>query len=210
MTRRGRLRPAEPSDLERLGDIAYRTGFFGAPADPYFADAALFRDLWVRPYLLGPGCCNLVAELGGETVGYLLGACDPRAYRRYLRGPLLRHLLRRSLTGGYPKGRSSLPYLLRALRYRARHAKGYPAHLHVNLLPEARGQGLGRALLEAHLGCLRARGVSGVQLSTTRENGAALALYTSCGFRVLEAYASPLWRPWLGRDAVHVLMGRRL
>ncbi len=206
------LRQAHPEDLEHLGNIAYDTGFFGKPADIYFGDRRLFTDLWVRPYLFGPGHCNLVAELAGEVVGYIIGSPDIRRYERYMLTTLAPYLLRRWLAGNYPRWRRSLRFLLRALRYRSRHApvERYPAQLHLNLLPRARGQGLGKALLESHLDCLSASGVPGVQLSTTRENVAAINLYEKCGFRVFEEYPLPLWHPWLGHDAVHVVMVKGL
>ncbi len=206
------LRQAGPEDVEILGNIAYDTGFFGKPAEVYFTDRRLFADLWVRPYLYGPGCCNLVAELRSEAVGYIVGSYDLRLYERYMLTALVPFLLRRWLNGDYPGWRGSLRFLVRVLRYRSRHApaKTYPAQLHINLLPRARGQGLGQALLEAHLDCLRAKGVPGVQLSTTRENEAAIGLYEKCGFGVFEEYPLPLWHPWLGHDAVHVVMVKEL
>lgn len=69
---------------------------------------------------------------------------------------------------------------------------------------------MGQALLNAHLEALRQHRVPGVQLSTTRENAAALRLYERAGFWVWREASSPLWRPWLGRDAVHVVMVKEL
>ncbi|WP_245969397.1 GNAT family N-acetyltransferase [Calidithermus roseus] len=60
--------------------------------------------------------------------------------------------------------------------------------------------------MRAHLGCLRARGVSGVQLSTTEENTTALALYRKIGFQEYARWESPLWTPWLGRPVVHLTL----
>ncbi|WP_233493114.1 MULTISPECIES: GNAT family N-acetyltransferase [unclassified Meiothermus] len=205
------IRPARPSDLEALGQIAYATGFFGDSAAVYFPSPPLFRDLWIKPYLNGVGACNFVAELEGEIVGYIVGAPDERAYQRYfLRSAW--EILRKILSGGYPGLLKSALYLLRAARYGSRQApiERYPAHLHINLLPQARGLGAGQKLLEAHLDCLRARGIAGVQLSTTQENQAALGLYRKLGFEVYIQWQSPLWKPWLGREAVHLVMVKDL
>jgi GNAT superfamily N-acetyltransferase len=46
----------------------------------------------------------------------------------------------------------------------------------------ARGSGLGRALVEAAIARARERGCKRIELDTTDENEAALALYESCGF----------------------------
>ena len=214
------IREARMEDLEALGQIAYATGYFGASAKVYFPSPALFRDLWVRPYLAGGGSlslskgtskvCNLVADKDGKPVGYIIGTTDMTHYQRWMRGYAL-HLLKDALFGRYPKLLPSLRYLLRMARYPSRLApiEHFPAQLHINLLPEARGLGLGAALMERYLGCLESQQIKGVQLSTTRENVAAVRLYEKFGFEVLREYSSPLWRPWLGRDAVHLIMGKK-
>lgn len=205
-----RIREVRMGDLEALGHIAYATGFFGESARRFFPDATLFSDLWVRPYLGPAGCGNFVALLGGVPVGYILGA-RLGAYRRYLLHALP-WLCSRALRGDYPQLWPSLAYLGRLLRYALPHAPpaAYPVQLHINLLPGARGRGLGQALLRAHLEALHRQGLPGVQLSTTRENTAALRLYEGMGFWVWREARSPLWRPWLGRDAVHVVMVKEL
>lgn len=205
------MRPLCPDDREGVAAVAYATAFFGRPATPFFKNKLLFAELWVAPYFGAAGCCSFVAEEGGRVVGYVVGSCDPVRYRRFFvsRGP---RLLARALTGGYGAVGNSGGYLARALRYPSQHAslQDFPAHLHINLLPEARGQGLGRALLESYLECLTAAGVSGVQLSTTTENEAALRLYSNLGFTVACRYRSALWRPWLGREAEHLVLTRQL
>jgi GNAT superfamily N-acetyltransferase len=48
---------------------------------------------------------------------------------------------------------------------------------------EARGTGLGRAMVEAAIDRARARGCRRIELDTAEWNEPALALYRSCGFR---------------------------
>ncbi|WP_343759014.1 GNAT family N-acetyltransferase [Deinococcus depolymerans] len=159
------------------------------------------------PYLRGGVGC-LLAERDGQLLGYVLGRADPGGYRRALlaaAGRVAGRIVR-------PDTRLSLRYLLRAARHPGPHAdeRQYPAHLHLNLLPGARGQGVGRQLLLAHLQALRDAGVPGTQLSTTTENVAALRLYTRAGFEVAAQRDSDLWTPWLGRPARHVVMVQSL
>ena len=205
------VRPARPSDRDAVGEVSFATGYFGRSAGRFFPDRNLFADLWIAPYFDGYGCCSFVAEDGGEVVGYIVGSCDTRAYQRHMARRSLR-LVGRWLRGRYSALGQSVRFLLRSARYPGPSApwRTYPAHLHVNLLPVARGQGLGRALLEAFLTCLEARGVRGVQLSTTVENEAALGLYRACGFHVYERQRSRLWRPWLGRTTTQVVMVKEL
>jgi len=206
------VRKVNPNDLQALGQIAYQTGFFGASAEGFFPSQNLFRDLWVEPYLEGAGCCGWIAESeAGKPLGYILGTCDLPSYQRWF-VQHLPQLLLRALRGNYSGLWPSLPYLLRMARYPSHPAPTqlYPAQLHINLLPESRGLGLGKTLLESYLECLRRENIPGVQLSTTRENTAAIGLYQKFGFGVYSEYSSPLWRPWLGRDATHVVMGLKL
>ncbi|WP_337844288.1 N-acetyltransferase [Thermus sp.] len=177
-----RLRPARHEDLPAIARIAHATLLLGGPGLEVFPSQALWGELFVVPYL-HRGCCCLVAEVGGEVVGYILGACS--------RLPLL---------------------LLRLLLFPGPHApeSRFPAHLHIGVDPKAQGHGLGKALLGAFLECLRAKGVRGVQLSTTRANRAARGLYRALGFRLWAKRASPFWAPYRGRPTIHEVWVKEL
>ncbi|PTA69688.1 GNAT family N-acetyltransferase [Deinococcus arcticus] len=198
------VRPIQPGDEAAVGRVAYQTGFFGHSAARYFPDAALFAALWVGPYFRGGGFGGFVAQQEGAVVGYVLGSPSAAQYRRALAGLVVEQggsLLRQS-------GFRGLPYLWRAARWPAPHADehAFPAHLHLNLLPRARGHGAGEGLLRAHLQVLAGAGVPGVQLATTAENAAALRLYARLGFTVAARRTTPLWTPWLGHPAEHLCL----
>lgn len=195
-------------DEAAVGRIAYLTGYFGESAARYFPARALFELLWVGPYFQGVGVGCFVAELDGQAVGYVLGAPDQASYLRGLKAVLWRRLWRVIPAPGALL--PSLYYLLRAAVFAAPRADPalFPAHLHINLLPEARGHRLGEGLLRAHLDELGRVGVRGVQLSTTTENEAALGLYRKWGFQVAARQPTRLWVPWLGRETTQVVLSR--
>jgi GNAT superfamily N-acetyltransferase len=58
----------------------------------------------------------------------------------------------------------------------------WPAHLHINLLPEARGKGAGAALMRTWLDRLRTGGSPGVHLGMFAENHNAAGFFRSQGF----------------------------
>ncbi len=204
------LRPARPEDLTAIAHLSHKTLLLGREGAGTFPSEALWGELFVAPYLRG-GCCSLVAEEGGQVVGYILGACAhlPLALALLARlpGVFLRFLL-----GCYGPRLPHLRYLLRLLLFPGPKAprKAYPAHLHIAVDPKAQGRGLGRALLTAFLDCLKAKGVRGVQLSTTRANRAARELYRNLGFRLYAKRASPFWTPYLGRPVVHEVWVREV
>jgi len=206
-----RVRPATSADLEAIGHVSHQTGLLGEPIGPHFPDEALWTDAFVRPFL-EVGCCNFVAEREGRVVGYVIGSCDPERFERYLRRRLPRLILARWLRGAYPNWRRDLGYLWRAWRSRGDAApwQRYPAQLHINLLPETRGHGLGSRLLQTFLDCLEERGVRGVQLGTTERNEAALKLYQRFGFRVFSSQRSSFWRPVVGQELRHLRLVKEL
>ena len=215
-----RLRPLRIPDFAQVANIAYQTGYFGDPAQIFFPDSALFGDLWIGPYLqtsgLERGTLGLVAvqnplEGNAEVLGYIVGMTNPAQYQQALSRELVR-VLGRLASGRYPRWRGCVAYLARAVLCPGPHLDGgaYPAHLHLNLLPQVRGLGLGGRLLDAYLGVLRLGGARGVQLSTTLENRSALVLYQKRGFTVMAQRESGLWYPWLGRPVTRVAMGLTL
>jgi ribosomal protein S18 acetylase RimI-like enzyme len=50
------------------------------------------------------------------------------------------------------------------------------------VVPQARGRGIGRALLEATMEAAREAGATRIELGTSTDDTAAIALYESCGF----------------------------
>jgi GNAT superfamily N-acetyltransferase len=60
----------------------------------------------------------------------------------------------------------------------------WPAHLHVDLLPECRGAGVGSRLVGDWLTSLRQREVPGCHLQTLAENTSAVTFFESMGFEI--------------------------
>lgn len=206
------IRPVRPADEAQLGEIAFLTGFFGESAGRYFPEPQLFADLWIKPYLRLHQNVSFVAEVEGVLVGYILGGVDQAEYERALHHVILTKVIPGLILARYQRPWAALPYLLRTLIYPTPHAsfKLYPAHLHLNLRPDSRGLGTGGALLDTFLARLTELGIPGVQLSTTDQNVAALALYRKAGFHIAAYRVSPLWRPWLGHSAEHLCLARSL
>jgi ribosomal protein S18 acetylase RimI-like enzyme len=62
------------------------------------------------------------------------------------------------------------------------------------LLPDLQGKGLGRALLDASIAALRARGFDALSLTVTSANDAAVRLYEHTGFITLREFSAAVWQ----------------
>lgn len=179
------IRPYEPRDLERLYEICLRTGASGEDASELVVDPRLFGELYAAPYgVLEPEHAFVVDDGAGRAVGYVLGALDTRAFEARCEAEWWPALRARHPIGS---GANDLDELLVSLLH-ARHPADddvvarYPSHLHIDLLPEAQGQGWGRALMTTVQDALRAAGSPGVHLGVSARNTRALAFYAHLGY----------------------------
>ncbi|MFE7408371.1 GNAT family N-acetyltransferase [Isoptericola sp. NPDC057559] len=137
----------------------------------------------------------------GRLTGYVIGVADTREFASWWGqawGPGF--AARHPEPGASPTGREpGFPEaaLLDAGRDGGRMVRGltageldgYPAHLHIDLLPENQGQGLGRTLLDTLRSALAARGVPGVHLGMDPANTRARAFYDRYGFHELPSHS---------------------
>jgi ribosomal protein S18 acetylase RimI-like enzyme len=190
------IRSYTPADREAIRSICFETGYMGEPIDFLWRDRRSFADLITRYYTESEPESIFVATRAGRVVGYLTGCVDSERARGSTLLEL-RRLLRRGawLRPGLASflGRAFLDTLRdggapdEALR-----DPRWPAHLHIDFLPEGRGRGLGRRIMARWLERLAERGVPGVHLGTFAENHAAIAFFEACGFA---RHGAPLRAP---------------
>ncbi len=185
------VRPYRSDDRDTVRRICHRTGFMGEPADWFWADEASFADMFSGYYTDAEPESVLVAEADGVVCGYLLGCRDSTRAWDPLR-VAVRHVVRRGIA--FRPGTAGTVWRavgdalgdLAARRVRLADLDfvdpRYPAHLHINLLPAARGRGAGAALVRTWLDQLRHDGVPGCFLQTMAENDAAIAFFETMGF----------------------------
>jgi ribosomal protein S18 acetylase RimI-like enzyme len=184
--KRPAIRPYRPGDRARVREIAFRTGYMGEPADWLWGDLESFADLLTPWYTDREPESLFVAELGDSVVGYLMGCTDSRrafgAARAAVRSLFKRGAFLRPGVAGF-LWRSTFDVLRDGgAPDESLLDPRWPAHLHINLLPEARGLGAGGALMRAWLDRLRELGSAGVHLGTFAENTHAQGFFRSQGF----------------------------
>ncbi len=62
----------------------------------------------------------------------------------------------------------------------------YPAHLHIDILPEYQRMGLGHKLMDALLSHLREKKIKGIMLTLPPHNEKGMSFYKKYGFELLE------------------------
>ncbi len=186
-------RPAGPDDHDAIARICLLTGATGGDATGLHGDDSLLADVYATPYLHGPGGFCLVEDDRGRVVGYVLGTEDTVAFQEWFVRTWWP-----SVRDRHPAANDAGAALVRAAEDPARMlgpaVASYPAHVHIDLLAEAQGRGAGRALIDAMLAHLAARGVTGVHLVAERANVGAQAFYERVGFeRVHEDEGAVTW-----------------
>lgn len=129
---------------------------------------------------LAHGIVYLLEE-NQHIFGYIMCAPDISSY---LKNTLSQQEIISSLPTPYPQ---------RAARewhnYR-RYEENYPAHMHIDLSAEARGQHYGTALIRKLLKTLKANKIKGLMLGVGKDNRGAIHFYRKNGFTILEEETS--------------------
>ena len=186
------IRPYEPDDRPAVRNICFVTGYMGDPVDHLWRDAASFADMFSVYYTdREPQSAQVAVAEDGRVIGYLLGCVDSQQAWG-IESIMRRHVVRRGLlvrpgTAGFlwrSMGDLARDAMRRQMPPQPVHDARWPAHLHIDLLPEARGQGVGERLMRGWLDSLRGAGVAGCHLETWAENAAAIRFFEAQGFRI--------------------------
>lgn len=170
----------ERADWAFVREVCARTGDAGDPIDR--ARWPFFGEQWIGPYERLRAEWSYVAEGGGagRRLGYLTGSPDTMRFLREKFWLFDLPLYLRS--GAFAKTADVDSFRKRFFaELTRRHADlgprdhfppeatqavttEYPAHLHINLVPEARGKGIGRLLVDRFREDLLGVGVRGIHL----------------------------------------------
>ena len=184
-----------PEDRPSVREIAYETADRGNPADNIFSDRQVLGDLLTIYYTdYEPGSL-WVAESDGKVVGYLSGCLDTRRYFRLMAFVILPLVLIKAIFCGVFFRKSTWRLLKPALKsWRRGDFKRqipldkYPAHLHIDIKKEFRGQKIGQRLVEGFIGQLQQERIPGIHLSTHEDNTPAQKFFERQGFKEFNRY----------------------
>lgn len=182
------MRPFRPGDEPAIARICLATADNGADATGQLDDDDILPELFALPYLARhPEFVRIVESDDGRPIGYIVGAPDSGDFESWFgstwwprngeRWPMPATFASRTdgmIGYGYSRGHGDILV-----------SDAFPAHLHIDLLPEAQGAGWGRALIAELGSALRAAGVAGVHADVSKENEGALRFYPRVGFETV-------------------------
>ena len=178
----------KPADLPSLYDVCVRTADAGGDARHLYPDQDLMPTIFLAPYVALDPSLAFVVDDGSRAVGYVIGTADTGEFVRRYRSEWLPSVVSR-----YPEPAAltspteeMLSLMHNPERMIVPALAAYPAHLHIDLLPDFQRKGLGRELMTRFLGALAARGVGAAHLGMVTVNVAARAFYDRLGFHVID------------------------
>lgn len=178
------VRPYRPEDRDDVYDVCVRTADAGGDATGLWSTDDLMPDLFAGPYLELEPELAFVVDDGTRVVGYVLGTADTARWAAEHRARWLPKVAARHPLPAHPT--TPEERMVDLLHHPERNVRpelaDHPAHLHVDLLPQAQGRGLGRVLIRTFLAALRERGVPALHLGMVPTNVRARAFYEHLGF----------------------------
>jgi len=183
-----KVRPFSPDDRSALREVFERAGA-GSPTESMWDHSEAEADVYLYPYMDLEPQSLFVAEDGDALVGYLTGCVDGSAFpaeSTRMEQAIRRHrlLLRRHSAAFFVRGLWDMGKAM----VRSETTSGefddprWPAHLHINVAPQARGTGAANELMTQWLDRLRALDSPGCHLQTLVENHRAAAFFGKFGF----------------------------
>jgi ribosomal protein S18 acetylase RimI-like enzyme len=181
------IRPYRPADRAAVADICVRTADAGGDSRRLYPDVDLMPSIFALPYAHLEPDLAFVLDDGDRAVGYVLGTADTEAFVENYRENWLPALVDRYPDQADP--RTPTEEMVRLMHHPERmvvpELADYPAHLHIDLLPDHHRQGHGRNLMAAFLRALLEKGVPAVHLGMLTSNTSARLFYDRLGFHVI-------------------------
>lgn len=181
------LRRATSADHPAFCAVCVRTGDAGKDATSREDDPELMGQIYAVPYqVLEPDLAFAIDSPGG-VAGYLFGALDTASFNARLASDWFPALRRRVSDPGHD---SSTWQGSDWVRHAIHHADlgipeglaAYPSHGHIDLLPNARGRGIGRRCMGFLEERLAAAGSTGLFLDVHPRNVEAQRFYAALGY----------------------------
>ncbi len=172
------IRPVKLTDTAQVEYICRATAGPFSAREPVAGNrvAKMFSTYYVRE------CEETSFVLTDEKdlpVGYILCEDNYKRFKKIFRTVDVPHIFELNKKDGLKAFFLPVPYKI--------FGKRYPAHLHIDILPEYQGKGYGKQLINTLLDTLKSRNVPGVMLTASLSNTGARRFYERLGFEIIAA-----------------------
>lgn len=168
------IRKYEPKDKEDVRFACLNSEGGGMPAELCEFILHIFCDYYIEQEPEN----TFVLDDDGKAVGYIFCAEDFGKFKPVYDAqyaPLIAHL-----------GEENIRWAAEAYDLHAKYRDTYPAHLHIDLLPQYQRMGWGGKLINTLFDHLREKGIKGVMLTAGTGNTVGGNFYKKYGFEQLE------------------------
>lgn len=184
------IRNFQQSDLDSLYNICLLTGDSGKDASKIYKDPLLLGHFYAAPYAVFHPELTFILTKFDKPIGYILGTDDSEKFSKDCEDKW------------FPKLRAEYPFdnnidetadsriisLIHKGYVFKKELKDFPAHLHIDILPDGQGKGMGKKLLVTFIEKLKSIKVKGLHLEVGKENGNAVKFYENFGFKKIVEY----------------------
>ena len=123
--------------------------------------------------------CFVAADEDDKAVGYILCAENFESFI---------HCFREEYIPRIPEDQTDhIGYAKASTAVQEKYKNEYPAHLHIDIMPEYQRMGLGHKLMDTLLSHLKDKGIKGIVLSVADFNDKGIAFYKKYGFTLAES-----------------------
>lgn len=184
------VRPYDPADRAELLGVVFEAAGAGAPGSEAWGHHVSLADVYLTAYLDLEPESVFVVTADGRPAGYLAGCVDDARFpseEERLASVIQKYGLMRM--PGPRRFFLRAAYDTAVCRIRRIPTAGelrdprWPSHLHIDVMPVARGTGAAARLMDLWFERLRAVGSPGCYLQTSAENQRAVRFFESVGFR---------------------------
>ncbi|KAF2269074.1 GCN5-related N-acetyltransferas-like protein [Lojkania enalia] len=154
--------------------------------------------IWCRPYLLlSPETCFVLDDGSGEAVGYIIGTASTTHFASRWKSDFVPTVPRDVVSPVGAETAGNEDELGREWMRKAVYdadcsmligsntlMEEYPAHLHIDILPQYTGREYGQKMMAAFLEKMEELGAKGVHLGMVRWNHGARRFYERLGFQL--------------------------
>ncbi|HKL58416.1 MAG TPA: GNAT family N-acetyltransferase [Sphaerochaeta sp.] len=188
------IRQATEQDIPYLYEISLKTTLSGLDGTEYFHDPYCVGHYYAAPYFFfEPSLCFIAVDEYNRPSGYIVGTSDTAAFKSWMNShwlpPLKKHYA--NITTYKSENEEDIIRLInKGPGEGVWEHVGYPAHLHINLLDNLQGKGLGKALMLTFMEGVQKTGVEGIHLGVDGRNTRAFGFYEKMGFTKLK---QPAW-----------------